>query len=137
LFLIECYKIDKHTIGFSNSKFIEQFNQLENGKCDETFIEENSDILDLVENKEQLCKYLVENNKYDIIHDNEDISNNIRDKYKIVIFSLNHIEPITDDNTVEPITDDNTVVVTEEVTEEEIKKEYENRYIGFQVIFIL
>jgi len=126
LFLIECYKIDKHTIGFSNSKFIEQFNQLENGKCDETFIEENSDILDLVENKEQLCKYLVENNKYDIIHDNEDISNNIRDKYKIVIFSLNHIEPITDDN-----------IVTEEKTEEEIKKEYENRYIGFQVIFIL
>jgi len=71
---------------------------------------------------------LLKNKKYITIYDNEDISNNIRDKYKIIILSLDDIKPITDDN---------TVVVTEEVTEEEIKKEYENRYIGFQVIFIL
>jgi hypothetical protein len=71
---------------------------------------------------------LLKNKKYRTIYDNEDISNNIRNKYKIIILSLDDIKPITDDN---------TVVVTEEVTEEEIKKEYENRYIGFQVIFIL
>ena len=71
---------------------------------------------------------MLKNKKYITIYDNEDISNNIRDKYKIIILSLDDIKPITDDN---------TVVVTEEVTEEEIKKEYENRYIGFQVIFIL
>ena len=71
---------------------------------------------------------MLKNKKYRTIYDNEDISNNIRDKYKIIILSLDDIKPITDDN---------TVVVTEEVTEEEIKKEYENRYIGFQVIFIL
>ncbi len=71
---------------------------------------------------------MLKNKKYRTIYDNEDISNNIRNKYKIIILSLDDIKPITDDN---------TVVVTEEVTEEEIKKEYENRYIGFQVIFIL
>jgi len=69
---------------------------------------------------------LLKNKKYITIYDNEDISNNIRDKYKIIILSLDDIKPITDDN-----------IVTEEKTEEEIKKEYENRYIGFQVIFIL
>ena len=66
---------------------------------------------------------MLKNKKYITIYDNEDISNNIRDKYKIIILSLDDIKPITDDN---------TVVVTEEVTEEEIKKEYENRYIGFK-----
>ena len=66
---------------------------------------------------------MLKNKKYRTIYDNEDISNNIRNKYKIIILSLDDIKPITDDN---------TVVVTEEVTEEEIKKEYENRYIGFK-----
>ena len=124
LFLIECYKINKLTIKYSD--FIKQFDKLENGIFYYTFIKKNVDILDLVENKEQLCEYLLKNKKYITIYDNEDISNNIRDKYKIIILSLDDIKPITDDN-----------IVTEEKTEEEIKKEYENRYIGFQVIFIL
>ena len=73
-----------------------------------------------------LCEYLLKNKKYDIIYRNEQIAEYIKDNYKIIILSLDDIKPITDDN-----------IVTEEKTEEEIKKEYENRYIGFQVIFIL
>ena len=126
LFLIKCYRLNKSTITYNY--FIREFDKLENVIFNNKFIEKNVDILDLVENKEQLCEYLLKNKKYRTIYDNEDISNNIRDKYKIVILSLDDIKPITDDN---------TVVVTEKKTEEEIKKEYENRYIGFQVIFIL
>ena len=54
---------------------------------------------------------MLKNKKYRTIYDNEDISNYIRDKYKIIILSLNDIKPITDDNTVV-------------VTEEDIKKEF-------------
>jgi len=48
--------------------------------------------LDLVQNKEQLCEYLYQNIKYDIIYHNEKIAEYIKDKYKIIIFSCNDID---------------------------------------------
>ena len=43
LFLIECYRINEDTIEFND--FIEQFDELEEGHFDDTFIEKNVDIL--------------------------------------------------------------------------------------------
>ena len=68
---------------------------------------------------------MLKNKKYRTIYDNENIAEYIRDNNKIVILSLDEITPPKDDQ------------INEDTTEEEIKKEYENRYIGFQVIFIL
>jgi hypothetical protein len=82
-------------------------------------MKENSDILNLVNNKKQLYKYLFRHNKYEIIYENEEITEYIKDNNKIVIFSLNEIKPICDYNIEETKTEE---VV--EVTEEEIKKEY-------------
>jgi hypothetical protein len=122
LFLIECYRNrnrnrnrNNNNINNSNyfyiyvndkrynsneslllNNFIEQFDQLENGHFDDTFIEKNVDILDLVENKEQLCEYLLKNNKYRTIYDNDNIAEYIKDKYKIVILSLDEITPPKD-----------------------------------------
>ena len=123
LFLIECYRLNKNTNKYNN--FIKEFDKLENGYFDDTFIEKNLDILDLVENKGKLCEYLLKNNKYRIIYDNENIAEYIKKNNKIVILSLDDITPSKDDQ------------INEDTTEEEIKKEYENRYIGLQVIFIL
>ncbi len=56
-FLLECYRINKDTIKYSN--FIDQFDKLENGLFDDEFIKENTDIV-----------YLVKNKKYKTIYDN-------------------------------------------------------------------
>ena len=77
LFLIECYRINEDTIEFND--FIEQFDELEEGHFDDTFIEENVDILHFVENKEQLCQYLLDNEQYNIIYKNEGLSEYIKD----------------------------------------------------------
>jgi hypothetical protein len=61
-FLIKCYRINKDTIEFND--FISYIDNLENGHFNDTFIKENVDILDLVENKEQLCEYLLDNEQY-------------------------------------------------------------------------
>ena len=112
-FLIECYRNNKNSIQFND--FIKEFDKLENGIYnDDIFMKKNADILNLVNNnKEQFYDFLFKNNKYDIIYENEEISEYIRDNNKIVIFSINDIKPITDDNTVV-------------VTEEEIKQKYSN-----------
>jgi hypothetical protein len=88
--LIECYRINKDTIKFND--FIEQFDELENGHFDDTFIEENIDILHLVENKEQLCQYLLDNEKYDIIYHSEKIAEYIKENYNILIQSRNDLD---------------------------------------------
>ena len=81
-------------------------------------MKENADILNLVNNnREQLYNYLFKNNKYDIIYENDEIAEYIKDNHKIVIFSLNHIEPISNHDIEE---------VTEVVTEEKIKQTYSN-----------
>jgi hypothetical protein len=117
LFLIECYRINKDTIKFND--FINKFDKLENGHFDDTFIEKNEDILDLVQNKEQLCQYLLDNKKYKIIHENEEIAEYIKDKYKVIVLSYGIIDPLNEYN------------------RDELENEYENINIGFQVIFIL
>ena len=71
--------------------FINKFNKLEKEIFDDSFIEENINILDLVENKEQLCKYLLDNEQYDIIYQNEEIAKYIKDNNNIIIFSCNDI----------------------------------------------
>jgi len=88
-FLIECYRINEDTIEFND--FIEQFDELENGDFDDTFIEENVDFLHLLDNKEQLCQYLLDNEQYNIIYKNEDIAEYIKDNNNIIIFSMNDI----------------------------------------------
>jgi hypothetical protein len=98
-------------------------------------MKENADILNLVNNKKQLYKYLFRHNKYEIIYENEEITEYIKDNNKIVIFSLNEIKPICDYN----IEDTKTEEVVE-VTEEEIKKEYSKNLFkinpGLTPIFI-
>jgi len=116
-FLIECYRINEDTIAYNY--FINKFDKLENGHFDDTFIEDNVDILHLVENKEQLSQYLLDNEKYKIIHENEEIAEYIKDKYKVIILSYGIIDP------------------ENEYNRDELENEYENINIGFQVIFIL
>ena len=75
LFLIECYKLNKNISTFNN--FIKEFDNLENGIFNDSFIIENKDIINLIENKQKLYEYLVkkeifsdiiwENNKDEII----------------------------------------------------------------------
>ena len=89
MFLIECYKINKKTLYIN--KFIKKFDNLENGYFDDTFIKGNVDILDLVENKEQLYQYLLDNEQYDIIYQNEEIAKYIKDNNNIIIFSCNDL----------------------------------------------
>ena len=97
-FLIECYRINTDTI--YHNKFIEEFDKLENGLFNDTFIIENIDflnllknqllaaihqrkiiknigILDLVTNKKQLYEYLINNNKFDSLFWNEKNKNDI------------------------------------------------------------
>jgi hypothetical protein len=85
LFLIECYRINEDTIEFND--FIEQFDELEEGHFDDTFIEENVDILHFVENKEQLCQYLLDNEQYNIIYKNEEIAKYIK-KLNYLLFDI-------------------------------------------------
>jgi hypothetical protein len=91
LFLIECYKINKKTLYIN--KFIRKFDNLENGYFDDTFIKGNVDILDLVENKEQLYQYLLDNKQYEIIYQNEEIAKYIKENNNIIIFSCNDLDP--------------------------------------------
>ncbi len=75
LFLIECYRLNKNISTFNN--FIKEFDNLENGIFNDSFIIENKDIINLIENKQKLYEYLVkkeifsdiiwENNKDEII----------------------------------------------------------------------
>jgi hypothetical protein len=97
-FLIECYRINTDTI--YNNKFIEEFDKLENGLFNDTFIIENIDFsnllknlllaaihrgkiikniefLDLVTNKKQLYEYLINNKKFDSLFWNEKNKNDI------------------------------------------------------------
>jgi len=97
-FLIECYRINTDTI--YHNKFIEEFDKLENGLFNDTFIIENIDflnllknqllaaihqrkiiknigILDLITNKKQLYEYLINNNKFDSLFWNEKNKNDI------------------------------------------------------------
>jgi len=50
--------------------------------------------LHLVKNKKQLCKYLLDNEQYDIIYQNEKIAEYIKDKDKIIILSFYEIKQI-------------------------------------------
>ena len=113
-FLIECYRLNKETSTFNY--FIFGFANLENGIFDDTFIDNNVEILHLVENKEQLCKYLLNNKKYDIIYKNEGIAIYITDNYNIIVASIREIKPLDND-----IIDIN---INEEYTIDELKKTY-------------
>ena len=73
------------------NNFIEQFDKLEKREYNDTFIEENVEILHFLENKQQLYEYLLQNKKYDIIYQNEEISEYIKDNYNILIQSLNDL----------------------------------------------
>ena len=90
---------------------------LENGQFDDSFIENNADILHLVENKEQLYKYLL-NNKINIVHDNQDLALDIINNNRIIVLSYSVIDP------------------EKEYDRNELKKQHENINIGLQVVFI-
>jgi hypothetical protein len=92
-FLIECYRKNNDIRKYNDfiEEFIEEFDKLEKQEYDNIIIKNNIDILHLVKNKEQLCEYLYQNIKYDIIYHNEKIAEYIKNKYKIIIFSCNDI----------------------------------------------
>jgi tRNA U34 5-carboxymethylaminomethyl modifying GTPase MnmE/TrmE len=91
-FLIKCYRKNKNKfIIINHNDFIKEFDKLEKQEYDNVIIKKNIDILHLVKNKEQLCEYLYQNIKYDIIYHNEKIAEYIKNKYKIIIFSCNDI----------------------------------------------
>ncbi len=92
LFLIECYKLNNKT--YMDNKFIKKFHDLENGRFDDIFIEDNVEILHLVENKQKLCEYLVTNKKYTIIYDNKLIAEYIKTEHKVIVLSINDTKPI-------------------------------------------
>ena len=115
--LIECYRINEDTIKYSD--FIEQFDELEEGHFDDTFIEENVDILHLVENKEQLCQYLLDNEQYNIIYNNEEIAVYIKDNYNILIQDLNDLN------------------IEKEYDNDELREEFIKNNPNYNVRFIL
>ena len=90
-FLIKCYKVNKKII--KKFKFIEKFDNIENNIFDEKFINENYKFLHYVENIKNLCTYLLDNNKYEIIYKNEDLHENIKSKLNILILYLNDFDP--------------------------------------------
>ena len=47
--------------------------------------------MDLVDNKEQLYQYLLDNEQYNIIYQNEEIAKYIKDNNNIIIFSCNDL----------------------------------------------
>jgi hypothetical protein len=118
-FLIKCYRKNKNT--FKYNDFIKEFDKLENGDFNINIILNNIDILYLIKNKEQLCKYLLDNEQYNIIYKNEKIAEFIKNKYKVVLLSLDEIKPLTETN-------DNVINIIEEYTEEEIKKIYREKF---------
>jgi hypothetical protein len=61
---------------------------------------------------------LLKNEKYEIIHENEEIALYIRDNNNIIVLSLNEIKPICDYNI------------------EEIKEEFRKKISNYTVIFI-
>ena len=144
LFLIKCYEIHKKRIYFDNYineytyHFFKEFDNLENGHFDDDFIEANVDILHLVENKEQLYEYLYTIKKYKIFHDNEEIAEYIKDKYKVIMLSFNKIKPIRDYN-IEGETEE---VI--EISEKEIKQNFRKEFFKinpelrpvFKIIYI-
>jgi hypothetical protein len=66
LFLIKCYKLNKNINKYNN--FIKEFDNLENGIFNDSFIIENKDIINLIENKKKLYEYLIIKEKFrDII----------------------------------------------------------------------
>jgi hypothetical protein len=115
--LIECYRINEDTIKYSD--FIEQFDELEEGHFDDTFIEENVDILHLVENKEQLYQYLLTNEQYNIIYNNEEIAVYIKDNYNILIQDLNDLN------------------IEKEYDNDELREEFIKNNPNYNVRFIL
>ena len=110
-FLIECYRKNTDTIKYSD--FIDKFDKLEKEEYDDDFIEENVNILHLLENKEKLYQYLLENEKYDIIYHNDNIAVYIRDNHNIIILSFSEIKPVKDN--------------TDEIIEEKIKEEFRSK----------
>ena len=98
LFLIECYKLNNKT--YMDNKFIKKFHDLENGRFDDIFIEDNVEILHLVENKIKLCEYLVNNKKYTIIYDNKLIAEYIKTEHKVIVLSINDTKPKPIDYTI-------------------------------------
>ena len=111
-FLIECYRKNNDIRKYND--FIEEFDKLEKQEYDNVIIKKNIDILHLVKNKKQLCKYLLDNEQYDIIYQNERLSEYIKDKYKIIILSFDIINPIYN---------------IEGKTEEEIKNKYREDFL--------
>jgi len=76
LFLIDCYKSNKLILDME-IKFIELFDNLEHEKYDDNFIEEYANLLHLVSNIDNLCKYLLINN-VNIINKNIHLYNYIK-----------------------------------------------------------
>ena len=99
IFLIKCYRLNKTTIYYND--FIKEFDELEEGQFNNTFIKENIDIshllenkvlaaihpqkkykenigiLDLLKNKKELCDYLINNKDFDSLFWNKDNKNDI------------------------------------------------------------
>jgi len=111
-FLIKCYRKNNDIRKYND--FIEEFDKLEKQEYDNVIIKKNIDILHLVKNKKQLCKYLLDNEQYDIIYQNEGLSEYIKDNYKIIILSFDIINPIYN---------------IEGETEEEIKNKYREDFL--------
>ena len=114
-FLIKCYKKNKNKfIIINHNDFIKEFDKIEKQEYDNVIIKKNIDILHLVKNKKQLYKYLLDNEQYDIIYQNERIAEYTKDKEKIIILSFDEINPIYN---------------IEEKTEEEIKNKYREDFL--------
>jgi len=71
-----------------------------------------------MKNKENLYNYLIENEMYNIIYQNEELHENIKIKHNILILSLNDIN-------IDNLYDN-----------EEIKLEYIKKFQNYNVIFI-
>jgi CxxC motif-containing protein len=116
-FLIECYKVNKNIIR-CNIEFISSLNKIENNIFYniEHFLNEHDDILHLIKNK-NFYKYLLDNNKYEIIYKNEELHEYIKINYNILILSLNDLDP------------DNIY------NKDKLKLEYKEKFKSFDLIF--
>ena len=116
IFLIECYKVNKNIIR-CDIEIFSFLDKIENNIFDDNFINKNYDILHLVENKIDLCQYLLDNNKYEIIYKNKELHEYIKINYNILILSLNDLDP------------DNIY------NKDKLKLEYKEKFKSFDLIF--
>jgi hypothetical protein len=78
---------------------IEFFKLIDNCIYEDYLIKKYQHFLHLIDNKTNLCKYLLDNNKYEIIYNNEEIHEYIKINFNIIILCLNDFDIDNDYNT--------------------------------------